>query len=164
MYLLDEIEEGLYLGSKEQASQLNLLFQYKITHILIAGTGSGLEPYFPTRFVYKQFPILDSPSFDILKYFDEAAEFIEDAINSGGRVMVHCLLGVSRSTSLVIAYIMKQRRWSLRKAKLFVQYLHPDARPNKGFLRQLEIYSRILAIREPTNAPNDNVSCSCTLF
>ncbi|CAG9310082.1 unnamed protein product [Blepharisma stoltei] len=164
MYLLDEIEDGLYLGDKEQASQLNLLFKFKITHILIAGTGSGLEPYFSSRFVYKQLPIVDCPSFDILNYFDEATEFIEEAINSGGRVMVHCAQGISRSASIVIAYIMKQRCWNFRKAKLFVQYLHPPTKPNRGFAKQLEIYSRILSIREPASTTKRNASCACTLF
>ena len=65
----------------------------------------------------------------------------------GTRVLVHCKMGVSRSAATVIAYAMKQYGWSLEQALRHVQELRPIARPNPGFLRQLQTYQGILTAR-----------------
>ncbi|XP_023594044.1 protein phosphatase Slingshot homolog 3 isoform X2 [Trichechus manatus latirostris] len=62
----------------------------------------------------------------------------------GTRVLVHCKMGVSRSAATVMAYAMKQYGWSLEQALQHVQELRPIARPNPGFLRQLQTYQGIL--------------------
>lgn len=65
----------------------------------------------------------------------------------GTRVLVHCKMGVSRSAATVVAYAMKQYGWSLEQALHHVQELRPIARPNPGFLRQLQTYQGILTAR-----------------
>ena len=40
-------------------------------------------------------------------YFDDGAKFIHDAISSGGKVLVHCGAGISRSTTLLCAYFIR---------------------------------------------------------
>lgn len=53
--------------------------------------------------------------------------FIENEIASGGRVYVHCMLGVGRSVTLVAAYLVHQGLtpseawWTIRKARPFIQ-------------------------------------------
>lgn len=56
-------------------------------------------------------------------------------------------MGVSRSAATVVAYAMKQYGWSLEQALRHVQELRPIARPNPGFLRQLQTYQGILTAR-----------------
>lgn len=65
----------------------------------------------------------------------------------GTRVLVHCKMGVSRSAATVVAYAMKQYGWGLEQALRHVQELRPVARPNPGFLRQLQTYQGILTAR-----------------
>lgn len=60
--------------------------------------------------------IEDSPFANLGQYFDRAADKIEEVRRYGGNVLVHCVAGVSRSASLCIAYLMKYKRMSLRKA------------------------------------------------
>ncbi|XP_012580580.1 PREDICTED: protein phosphatase Slingshot homolog 3 [Condylura cristata] len=67
-----------------------------------------------------------------------------DTSDLGTRVLVHCKMGVSRSAATVAAYAMKQYGWSLERALRHVQELRPIARPNPGFLRQLQTYQGIL--------------------
>lgn len=62
-------------------------------------------------------------------------------------MLVHCKMGVSRSAATVVAYAMKQYGWSLEQALRHVQELRPIARPNPGFLRQLQTYQGILTAR-----------------
>lgn len=62
-------------------------------------------------------------------------------------MLVHCKMGVSRSAATVAAYAMKQYGWTLEQALRHVQELRPIARPNPGFLRQLQTYQGILRAR-----------------
>lgn len=66
---------------------------------------------------------------------------------SGQAVLVHCKMGVSRSASTVIAYAMKQQRWSLDEALAYVRECRSIIKPNDGFLKQLQTYSGILSAR-----------------
>lgn len=52
------------------------------------------------------FTASDNSAQEIKKFFAESIDFIHDARLNNGNVLVHCLAGISRSTTLVIAYIM----------------------------------------------------------
>ncbi|KAF2896227.1 hypothetical protein ILUMI_09948, partial [Ignelater luminosus] len=59
---------------------------------------------------------------------------------SGGKTLLHCIAGVSRSAALCIAYLMKYHRFSLLDAYNYVKLKRPIIRPNCGFFRQLIEY------------------------
>jgi protein-tyrosine phosphatase len=50
---------------------------------------------------------MDMPETNILQHLEKTNAFITTALASGGKVLVHCHAGVSRSASIAIAYIMK---------------------------------------------------------
>lgn len=66
--------------------------------------------------VYLQVPVLDKSNINISVYFDEVADLIEQIRQTNGKTMVHCVAGVSRSASLVLAYLMKHMKMSLKDA------------------------------------------------
>ena len=70
----------------------------------------------------------------------EAVEFITEAISSGGKVLVHCLGGRSRSASCVIAYLMKTMGIDLDTALAMVRAKRSVANPNDSFITQLYAY------------------------
>jgi atypical dual specificity phosphatase len=84
----------------------------------------------------------DTPYALINVYFDRISEKIHDHLNRGGRAVIHCVLGVSRSTSLVLAYLMKYKNMSLKHAFEMVSSKRPCVRPNPGFWRQLIDYEK----------------------
>lgn len=51
----------------------------------------------------------DVPSSNLYPYFDPVADKIKEVASRGGRTLVHCMAGVSRSSSLCIAYLMKYK-------------------------------------------------------
>lgn len=69
---------------------------------------------------------------------------------SGQTVLVHCKMGISRSSSTVIAYVMKQQRWPLDVALAYVRDRRPVIKPNEGFMKQLMTYNGILNARSGT--------------
>lgn len=86
----------------------------------------------------------DTPHAPISSHFDHVADKIHEHVHRGGRVMIHCLLGVSRSTTILLAYLMKHRGMSLKSAYDMVAARRTCVRPNPGFWRQLMDYEKRL--------------------
>ncbi|CAN9492852.1 unnamed protein product [Ophioblennius macclurei] len=79
----------------------------------------------------------DSTHFDLDVYFKPAADFIHKALKSpDGKVLVHCIMGMSRSSTLVLAYLMIHRHLPLKQA---LQKLIQKRAiyPNRNFLALL---------------------------
>ncbi|XP_035808429.1 dual specificity protein phosphatase 26-like isoform X2 [Amphiprion ocellaris] len=79
----------------------------------------------------------DSTHFDLDVYFQPAADFIHKALKSpGGKVLVHCIMGMSRSSTLVLAYLMIYQHLPLKQA---LQKLIQKRAiyPNRNFLALL---------------------------
>ena len=86
-------------------------------------------------------PLEDDVQANILPYLDMAVDRIDEAISKrSAHVLVHCVAGVSRSATIVIAYLMKIRRMDLKSAFNYCYNLRPVIRPNNGFMVQLINY------------------------
>ncbi|KAF9994679.1 dual specificity phosphatase 12 [Entomortierella chlamydospora] len=100
-------------------------------------------PRFPGEFTYKIIAVPDMDETNLIKYFPETHTFIQGALDQGGKVLVHCMAGASRSVTIVCAYMMKTKGMSAAEALLAVQALRPIADPNDGFIKQLLLYGEI---------------------
>jgi len=89
-------------------------------------------------------PIEDSPFAELAGHLPEATAFIRAALASSphARVLVHCVEGVSRSPSVVAAYLMSEWRCSAGEAVRWVSSKRRGVNPNFGFLDQLNEYGR----------------------
>lgn len=94
---------------------------------------------------HKILPAEDCEEYDLSVYFEESFNFIENALEKGS-VLVHCAAGMSRSATIVIAYLMKKNRWNVDEAFDFVKKRRKIISPNAGFMRQLRIYQKDLNI------------------
>jgi len=86
-------------------------------------------------------PAFDSKTYPISQHFEEASHFIDEEIRlRKGRVFVHCAQGISRSATLVIAYLMSKRQMSIQQA---IETIRPKRfiAPNEGFTEQLIEYN-----------------------
>lgn len=128
---------GLYLGNIDGAEDLKELKKNKITAVLTVAAGTGLIYDAKEIPNHKIIEAEDVASFDLSIYFDSALEFIQNNIKKGN-VYVHCFAGVSRSATIVIAYLMKEKKWGLSAALTYVRCRRPIACPNSGFLKHLE--------------------------
>ncbi|PSS01458.1 Dual specificity protein like, partial [Actinidia chinensis var. chinensis] len=137
-----QIEKGLYLGSLEAANNESALKSSNVTHIL--SMTNTLRLTHQNDFVYKTIDILDRLEVNIAQYFEECFNFIEEAKRAGGGVLVHCVVGKSRSVTIVIAYLMRKHRMSVSEALKLVRSKRSIASPNCGFMLQLQNFETSL--------------------
>eukprot|EP01084_Bolivina_argentea_P112409 200476_1 len=140
------IQDELYLGNSRNAADGDTLKSLGITHVV--NVTVNIENYFEKDGIkYLQFKIEDNPSVDISIYFNEAIEFIDNALSeTNNKVFVHCQAGISRSASVVIAYIMTKRNIPIFSDALdFVRTKRCIVYPNDGFTAQLKQYQTQLA-------------------
>jgi len=140
-----EIFPGLLLGDATVAANITKLKQLKVTHVVNVAQEDMFStiyrpgeknPYEDYDIKYFGIPADDDPSFDLSPFFESTANFIEDGIKSGGVVFVHCLFGISRSTTIVVSFLMQKRKLLVTdalKAVRLVRRVHP----NRGFMQQL---------------------------
>ncbi|KAG4934746.1 hypothetical protein JHK85_049665 [Glycine max] len=146
------IAEHIYLGSDTVAKNHELLRQNGITHMLNC-VGFVCPEYFKGDFVYKTLWLQDSPTEDITSILYDVFDYFEDVREQGGRVLVHCCQGVSRSTALVIAYLMWREGQSFEDAFQFVKTARAVTNPNMGFACQLlQCQKRIHAMPTSPNS------------
>jgi len=124
-------------GNAEGQKKKQLLKAIRITHILVVG--KDLKIHHPNDFIYKQIHVEDDETEIISEYFEETYNFIE---NANGKVFVHCLGGVSRSPTIVIAFLMKKEKKRFEEIKKFVKSKRIHMSPNDGFLAQLKEYEK----------------------
>lgn len=109
-----------------------------ITHVI--NLCQNLEYNHNNRFKILHLPIKDRSTEDISKYFDLANNFIKDALQNDGKVFIHCQKGISRSPSIVIAFIGKYMNKKFDDAYQFVKGKRPKIDPNIGFIINLMEY------------------------
>ncbi|XP_023654003.1 dual specificity protein phosphatase 13B isoform X2 [Paramormyrops kingsleyae] len=78
----------------------------------------------------------DHRDFDLTPFFYPTAKFMREALSQKGRVFVHCARGISRSATLVLAFLMICEKLTLAEAIKAVRQ-HRNILPNAGFLSQL---------------------------
>ncbi|XP_004383256.1 dual specificity protein phosphatase 13A isoform X1 [Trichechus manatus latirostris] len=141
---INEVWPNLFLGDAYAARDKNKLIQLGITHIVNAAAGkfqvdTGVKFYRGMPLEYYGIEADDNPFFDLSVYFLPVARYIRTALSvPQGRVLVHCAMGVSRSATLVLAFLMICENMTLVEAIKVVQ-AHRDICPNSGFLQQLQV-------------------------
>ncbi|KAF8887245.1 protein-tyrosine phosphatase-like protein [Gymnopilus junonius] len=126
------LKDKLFLGNSSAALSVDWRHRRSITHVL------SVCPDFPsTGPKHMNIPVEDSEYEDLLIHLPQACQFIESALRHGGRVLVHCVMGISRSLLLFLRF---SRKMSANEALRFVKKIRPQAHPNYGFVKQLDVF------------------------
>ncbi|XP_048656433.1 dual specificity protein phosphatase 22 isoform X3 [Marmota marmota marmota] len=136
---LTRILPGLYIGNFKDARDAEQLSKNKVTHIL--SVHDSARPMLE-GVKYLCIPAADSPSQNLTRHFKESIKFIHECRLQGEGCLVHCLAGVSRSVTLVIAYIMTVTDFGWEDALHTVRAGRSCANPNLGFQRQLQEFEK----------------------
>jgi protein-tyrosine phosphatase len=132
---------NIWLGSLESACDREALSKHNIHRVVTAVY--DINPIFEDDpdIQYLKVPVIDKPNAKISKHFDRAVDFIHEGVtgkNKGKGVLIHCVFGVSRSSTLVCAYLIKKHNLSVANAVRYVKQCRPQVDPNRGFLLQLQ--------------------------
>ncbi|XP_066578907.1 dual specificity protein phosphatase 22-B [Amia ocellicauda] len=132
---INKVLPDLYLGNFKDARDREQLSKHNITHVL--SIHDSAAPMLQ-EITYLCIPAADLPTQNLTQYFKESIKFIHESRLKREGCLVHCLAGVSRSVTLVVAYIMTVTDLGWQDALSAVRAARPCAGPNIGFLRQLE--------------------------
>ncbi|KAI5934306.1 Dual specificity protein phosphatase 15 [Manis javanica] len=132
---MTKVLPGLYLGNFIDAKDPDQLGRNKITHII--SIHESPQPLLQD-ITYLRIPVADAPEVPIKKHFKECINFIHCCRLNGGNCLVHCFAGISRSTTIVTAYVMTVTGLGWRDVLEAIKATRPIANPNPGFRQQLE--------------------------
>ena len=138
---LDEIIDNLWLGNYSSSIDIPNLKNKGIKKILsVMEHFEGRPEYDIKDFKHKCLDIEDMSRQNIIQYFGECLNFIKGE----EKILIHCKAGASRSATIVIAYLMWIKKWKFEQALKYVQEKRPIVGPNEGFLKQLEMFEKLL--------------------
>ncbi|ESP00970.1 hypothetical protein LOTGIDRAFT_140154, partial [Lottia gigantea] len=140
-----QITDFLYLGSEWNAANVKELKSLGIGYIL--NITREIDNFFQGMFQYKNIRLYDRPESDLLQHWNKTYDFIDRARKNNSKVLVHCKMGISRSASTCMAFLMKDNKWCLDEAYEYVQSRRACVNPNPGFMEQLKTYEGILTAR-----------------
>ncbi|CAH0405679.1 unnamed protein product [Chilo suppressalis] len=139
-----EVDDKLFLGNLACARDYKTLKELHITHILtldlVPLPRSILDH---TDLTFKYIKLADVPKEDLICHLPEAIEFIKSSVAAQNNTLVHCYFGVSRSASVVIAYMMERHGASYEDALDMVKQKRRFVCPNAGFVAQLKLYAQM---------------------
>jgi hypothetical protein len=152
-----EIVPNVWLSGVGFAEDLpSWCYRNGFTHIVNASGSYGRVSHYKTHprsyaINYLELDIDDLPECSLFPFLPRVYEFIMNAQNVNGKILVHCIWGQSRSVSCLLYFIMTQWLIKYDQALEIIRRGRPGAYPNEGFeneLRQIE-YSRNVNLSTP---------------
>jgi hypothetical protein len=135
---INEVYNNVFIGDFASACNYEELQKCGITHIVTVIVGVG--KMYPHLFTYHVIDICDRTYTNIKLHFDNCSDFIDSAIKSEGKVLIHCQKGVSRSATIVAAYLIKKQNFTTDDALAKIKSVRDCINPNDGFIEQLREY------------------------
>lgn len=135
----NKVFNGILISNGETVQNIAHLKSIGVTHVLnTAEQHVEVSPgaFSLNKIQYYGFHVDDLPHANISRHFRRTTDFIQRAVETGGTVCVNCYMGLSRSATVVIAYLMMKQNMTCKQA-LDVISQGRKVRPNPGFLQQL---------------------------
>lgn len=138
----------LYIGDAHSSEDEEWLVYSGARGVVNLAAGE-VKNHFSDRLSYLSLDLIDAdkedePKTDLVSHFDAVQSFIDEFMARREVVLVHCVEGKSRASTMIIAYLMKSEELTLREAFDIVRSARPQIRPNNGFMRSLIRFEKIL--------------------
>lgn len=135
---INEVADGLYLTNFENAKDYQALKDLGVCQILTVG--SELPRHGEPMFKVMHVSIDDTPDSNIKKHFNSTYNFIKR-----GPTVVHCAAGISRSSTIVAAFLMRMYNMPMEKTLTHLVACRKVVNPNQGFREQLKQFEKDLS-------------------
>jgi protein-tyrosine phosphatase len=149
-----EIIPRVWLGSRKVALNQDWIKEHNITHVLNIGSDPVLEGERVSNVSYLRWEISDSPDADIQSLFLPVSEVMHKVLATTttttgsltARILLHCHMGISRSCTILCAYLMQViPLMTATEALEYVKRIRPMVDPNIGFRHQLIQFQQSLS-------------------
>lgn len=145
----NHIVDNIYIGDVYDAHNIEKLNKHNIKHVISAVT--GFDNIYTLDINHLCLSLIDNESQNIIHYFEITNHFIENIIkknisssNIKESILIHCICGVSRSTTILLAYLIKTYKYTPLQALNVVKKKRNIVNPNNNFMKQLDIYYKSL--------------------
>ena len=137
------IIDNIYLGNAYNAAYYYGLKKNNIK--MIINVTQEISQYYPDYFTYHQYELYDNNHDNIKEYLDGAYNNIKSfQTNNHGNILIHCFMGASRSASVVLYYLTKDKineetnkLFTLDEALIFLKSKRPIVNPTNKLLADL---------------------------
>jgi protein-tyrosine phosphatase len=152
-----QIVSGLWLGNRKTIIGIDdFLGMHQIDVVISALTEEEYEEHMIETVdiegrEWHRLVIDDEPLEPISSYFDYVHLVIRKALMANKRVLVHCSAGISRSATLVAAYLILERQLTAEESINFILHRRENICPNHGFRRQLKALEEKQRLNQKTN-------------
>ena len=148
---ITKIKEGFYIGDEIAGTNLDVIIQFKLTHMINA-TGNQIQNKWETLGIkYLTINWRDTPSQMLFDSKDELANkivsFVDDALCKGEGLLGFSYTSQSRICVVVVIYLMKKFKWCLNKCIEFIKSRKSDVNIQKHFITQLMQFEKRLIQR-----------------
>lgn len=148
---ITKIKEGFYIGDEIAGTNLDVIIQFKLTHMINA-TGNQIQNKWETLGIkYLTINWRDTPSQMLFDSKDELANkivsFVDDALCKGEGLLGFSYTSQSRICVVVVIYLMKKFKWCLSKCIEFIKSRKNDVNIQKHFITQLMQFEKRLIQR-----------------
>lgn len=137
---INKVADGLYITDFINAKDYDTLKDLGVRQILTVG--AELPRHGEPMFKVMTVNVLDLPAVNIKKHFNSTYNFIKR-----GPTVVHCAAGISRSSTIVAAFLMRMYNLSADKAIAHLVACRSVVNPNSGFRDQLKQFETELAAK-----------------
>lgn len=112
-----------------------------VTRLLTVSRELAAHIHPPEHVHHMVIEVDDHPDVNLTQYFKSAIAFIDEGLSRNENTLVHCFAGISRSSTIVLAYFLNIYPWmSVNSALDVVRSIRPIVNPNPGFMLQLRKY------------------------
>ena len=151
---ISKIKDSFFIGDKISGTNLDVLIQFKISHILNT-SGTEILNYFESIGVeYLTLNWVESPSQILLdsneQIVDKIMRFIAESLSRGEGLLIISVKGKNRCCVVVVIYLMKKYNWSVDKCIQFIKSKKEDIEIEPYFVEQLKEYEKKLNIKTNT--------------
>ena len=152
---ISKVKEGFYIGDKIAAISIEVVVQFKLTHIINASGSQVINQWESIGMKYLTLNWEESNTQTLFDPKDEIADkilfFIEDSFNNGEGILAHSFKGKNRVCIVVLIFLMKKYKWSLKKSMEYLKSKKQDVDIPPYFLSQLiKFESRLIQKGELT--------------
>ena len=151
---ISKIKDSFFIGDKISGTNLDVLIQFKISHI-INTAGTEILNYFESIGVeYLTLNWVESPSQKLLdptgQIVEKLMRFIAESLSRGEGLLVMSVKGKNRCCIVVVIYLMKKYSWDVEKCIQYIRSKKDDIEIEPYFIEQLKEYEKKLNIKAKT--------------